>query len=58
VVGNVVIREREPELVEGIALKRVGTPRDVAEVVAFLAASEPCFVTGQDIVIDGLQWNR
>jgi NAD(P)-dependent dehydrogenase (short-subunit alcohol dehydrogenase family) len=58
VVGNTVIREREPELVKGIALKRVGTPRDVAEVVAFLAASEPCFVTGQDIVIDGLQWNR
>jgi 3-oxoacyl-[acyl-carrier protein] reductase len=58
VVGNAVIREREPELVKGIALKRVGTPRDVAEVVAFLAASEPCFVTGQDIIIDGLQWNR
>jgi 3-oxoacyl-[acyl-carrier protein] reductase len=58
VVGNAVIREREPELVKGIALKRVGTPRDVAEVVAFLAASEPCFVTGQDIMIDGLQWNR
>jgi NAD(P)-dependent dehydrogenase (short-subunit alcohol dehydrogenase family) len=58
VVGNIVIREREPELVKGIALKRVGTPRDVAEVVAFLAATEPCFVTGQDIVIDGLQWNR
>src|SRR5262249_60770565 len=58
VVGNAVIREREPELVKGIALKRVGTPRDVAEVLAFLAASEPCFVTGQDIIIDGLQCNR
>jgi len=58
VVGNAIIREREPELVKGIALKRVGSPRDVAEVVAFLAASEPCFVTGQDIIIDGLQWTR
>jgi 3-oxoacyl-[acyl-carrier protein] reductase len=58
VVGNAVIREREPELVKGIALKRIGTPRDVAEVAAFLAASEPCFISGQDIVIDGLQWNR
>ena len=55
---NAVIREREPELVKGIALNRVGTPRDVGEVVAFLAASEPCFVTGQDIIIDGLQWNQ
>ena len=58
VVGNAVIREREPELVKGIALRRVGTPWDVGEVVAFLATSDPCFVTGQDIVIDGLQWNR
>jgi 3-oxoacyl-[acyl-carrier protein] reductase len=58
VAGNAVIREREPELVKGIALRRVGTPRDVAEVVAFLCTSEPCFVTGQDIIIDGLQWNR
>ena len=58
VSGNAVIRAREPELVKGIALKRVGTPRDVAEVVAFLATSEPCFVTGQDIQIDGFQWNR
>ena len=58
VVGNAVIRAREPELVKGIALRRVGTPWDVGEVVAFLATSDPCFVTGQDIVIDGLQWNR
>ena len=58
VVGNALIREREAHLIEGIALKRVGTPADVAQVVAFLATSEPCFVTGQDITIDGLQWNR
>jgi 3-oxoacyl-[acyl-carrier protein] reductase len=51
------MQPRKP-VVKGIALKRIGTPRDVAEVVAFLAASEPCFVTGQDIIIDGLQWNR
>jgi hypothetical protein len=24
--------------------------------VAFLALSDPCFVTGQDITIDGFQW--
>jgi len=58
VVGNAVIRELEPELVKGIALRRVGTPWDVGEVVALLATSDPCFVTGQDIVIDRLQWKR
>jgi 3-oxoacyl-[acyl-carrier protein] reductase len=57
VAGNAVIREREAELVKGVALKRVGTPQDVAELVAFLATVEPCYITGQDIVIDGFQWN-
>lgn len=55
---NPVIAAREPELVRGIALNRVGTPRDVAELVAFLTLSDPCFITGQDITIDGFQWNR
>ena len=55
---NPVIATREPELIRGIALHRTGSPRDVAELVAFLATVEPCFVTGQDITIDGFQWNR
>ena len=55
---NPVIAEREPELIEGIALRRTGSPRDVAELVAFLATTEPMFITGQDITIDGFQWNR
>lgn len=54
--SNDLIRAREAELAAGIALGRPGTPADVAQVVAFLALSEPCFVTGQDIVIDGFQW--
>jgi 3-oxoacyl-[acyl-carrier protein] reductase len=57
VAGNTVIREREAELIKGVALKRVGTPQDVAELVAFLATVEPCYITGQDIIIDGFQWN-
>jgi len=55
---NPVIAEREPELIKGIALKRCGGPADVAKLVAFLATSEPCFITGQDITVDGFQWNR
>ena len=58
VAKNKVIAERETELVEGIAAKRVGTPADVAAIVAFLCLSEPCFITGQDVVVDGFQWNR
>lgn len=55
---NPVIASREPELIRGIALGRTGSPRDVAELVAFLTTTEPLYITGQDITIDGFQWNR
>jgi len=54
---NAVIAQREPELIKGIALGRVGSPRDVAGLVTFLATVEPNFITGQAITIDGFQWN-
>jgi len=55
-VGNSLTRARGPELTRGIALGRLGTPRDVALLVAFLATAEPSFITGQDFVVDGFQW--
>jgi len=56
--SNAMIDAREAQLAAGIVLKRVGTPADVAQVVTFLATSEPNFLTGQDISIDGMQWVR
>ena len=58
IAKNPVIASREEELVKGIASQRVGTPTDVANLVEFLTLSEPCFITGQDIIVDGFQWNR
>lgn len=55
-LSNALVKAREPELIKGIALQRVGTPADVAQVVAFLATSEPSFITGQEFIIDGFQW--
>lgn len=56
--GNPVIRARGEDIAaNGIALRRVGTPEDVAELVRFLAVSEPCFLTGQAFTIDGFQYN-
>lgn len=36
-----------------IPLKRVGTPRDIAETVAFLASDKASYITGQVISVDG-----
>lgn len=55
-LGNSLTRSRGAELARKIALGRVGKPADVGELVAFLATVEPCFITGQDITIDGFQW--
>jgi 3-oxoacyl-[acyl-carrier protein] reductase len=55
--GNVVIRERGEQIAQnGIALRRVGVPDDVAQLVLFLATSDPCFITGQSFTVDGFQY--
>lgn len=41
----------------GIALGRLGCADDVARLVTFLATSEPCFITGQALSVDGFQFN-
>jgi 3-oxoacyl-[acyl-carrier protein] reductase len=56
-LGNSLTRSRGEEMKRGIMLNRLGTPADVAQLVAFLATSEPCFLTGQHFVIDGFQWS-
>jgi 3-oxoacyl-[acyl-carrier protein] reductase len=55
-LGNALTKSRGAELTKGIALGRLGTPQDVAQLVAFLATVEPNFITGQSFVIDGFQW--
>jgi 3-oxoacyl-[acyl-carrier protein] reductase len=35
------------------ALRRLGTPEEVAELVVFLAGDRNTYVTGQTLVIDG-----
>jgi 3-oxoacyl-[acyl-carrier protein] reductase len=41
------------QLVEGIAMRRLGKPADIANGVRFFAALESSWVTGQTISIDG-----
>ena len=41
------------ELKEETPLGRIGTPKDVAGVVSFLASSDADFITGADIPVNG-----
>ena len=45
--------EARASLVERIPLERLGVPRDVAGVVAFLASEYASYITGQVLVVDG-----
>lgn len=45
--------ERRQALMDQVPLGFLGTPRDVAEAVAFLASEEARYITGQVLTVDG-----
>ena len=45
--------EGQKALVEGIALRRLGSPEDIADAVLFLASDQAGWITGQVLSVDG-----
>jgi 3-oxoacyl-[acyl-carrier protein] reductase len=50
---NDLPEDRKQHLISSTALGRLGEPKDIAEVVAFLASDEAGWITGQTINCDG-----
>lgn len=48
--------EGQRRLLDGIALRRLGEPEDVARVVVFFASDDSRWVSGQTISVDGGHW--
>jgi 3-oxoacyl-[acyl-carrier protein] reductase len=50
---QVLPEDRKQALMSNIPLGFLGTPKDIAETVAFLASEEARYITGQVITVDG-----
>lgn len=48
-----ITRESEEELLPEIPLRRIGEPRDIADVIVFLASDQARWITGQVIKVSG-----
>jgi glucose 1-dehydrogenase len=45
--------EKKAEVEAHIPMRRVGTPEEMAAVVAFLSSDEAAYITGQTLFVDG-----
>jgi len=51
--GHPIGSEKRQRVIDSIPVKRIGTPSDVARVVAFLLAPESGYITGQTVFVCG-----
>jgi 3-oxoacyl-[acyl-carrier protein] reductase len=54
--GQMIPRERWPELAQRIPLGRLGTPQEVADAARFLCSDEARYITGHALDVNGGTW--
>jgi NAD(P)-dependent dehydrogenase (short-subunit alcohol dehydrogenase family) len=54
---GVVGTQEENSLLDGIPLRRIGTPEDVADAALFLASEQSGYINGESLVVDGGMYN-
>ena len=54
---GVPVRDVEQRVIGQIPVRRIGEPRELAALAAFLASDKASYITGQSIVVDG-GWTR
>jgi 3-oxoacyl-[acyl-carrier protein] reductase len=47
---------QKAEVLGTIAIQRLGTPSEIANVIAFMASEESSYLVGQTITVDGGHW--
>jgi NAD(P)-dependent dehydrogenase (short-subunit alcohol dehydrogenase family) len=52
-LANPECSEKTKAIINGVPLKRMGRPEDVANLISFLASDEASFITGQTIFVCG-----
>ena len=50
---NKLNEQQQEALLSNIPMKRMGTPEDIAKVVAFLCSDDASYITGQVLTVDG-----
>jgi NAD(P)-dependent dehydrogenase (short-subunit alcohol dehydrogenase family) len=46
------------KFINSIPAKRVGVPKDIANVIIFMASDEACYIHGQTLLVDGGYWMK
>ncbi len=52
-MNNNLSKEDKEEFLKDVPLGKIGTPKDVANAVFFLASSDADYITGQNLTVDG-----